>query len=121
MTFEEMTPERGPSERRNEKRKPVCCQWQPLRRSRTRGEVMAEEQVEKLMNTEYAAGFHTPIESDTLQPGLNEDVVRFISAKKNEPEWMLEWRLQAFRIRSENVNQCVANGDPSGGAGQEVR
>ena len=62
---------------------------------------MAEEQVEKLMNTEYAAGFHTPIESDTLPPGLNEDVVRFISAKKNEPEWMLEWRLQAFRIWQE--------------------
>ena len=62
---------------------------------------MAEEQVEKLMNTEYAAGFHTPIESDTLPPGLNEEVVRFISAKKNEPEWMLEWRLQAFRIWQE--------------------
>ena len=62
---------------------------------------MAEEQVEKLMRTEYAAGFHTAIESDTLPPGLNEDVVRFISAKKQEPEWMLEWRLKAFRMWQE--------------------
>ncbi|MCD8512708.1 MAG: Fe-S cluster assembly protein SufB [Nitrincola sp.] len=40
----------------------------------------------------------TEIESETLPPGLNEDVIRFISAKKNEPEWMLEWRLKAYRI-----------------------
>merc|ERR1712046_435461 len=49
----------------------------------------------------YAAGFVSEIESDTLPPGLNEDVVRFISAKNGEPEWMLEWRLKAFRIWSE--------------------
>ncbi|QEW07611.1 Fe-S cluster assembly protein SufB [Nitrincola iocasae] len=55
------------------------------------------EQVEQLINKEYAAGFHTDVESETLPPGLNEDVVRFISAKKNEPEWMLEWRLKAYR------------------------
>ncbi|KDE40583.1 MAG: Fe-S cluster assembly protein SufB [Nitrincola lacisaponensis] len=55
------------------------------------------EQVEQLIKKEYAAGFHTDIESETLPPGLNEDVVRFISAKKNEPEWMLEWRLKAYR------------------------
>ncbi len=58
---------------------------------------MAEQEVEKLIKREYAAGFHTKIDTDTLPPGLNEDVVRFISAKKGEPEWMLEWRLQAFR------------------------
>ncbi len=58
---------------------------------------MAEQEVEKLIKREYAAGFHTQIDTDTLPPGLNEDVVRFISAKKGEPEWMLEWRLQAFR------------------------
>jgi Fe-S cluster assembly protein SufB len=39
----------------------------------------------------------TDIESDTLPPGLDEDVIRFISAKKNEPEWLLEWRLEAYR------------------------
>ncbi|WP_417584120.1 Fe-S cluster assembly protein SufB [Nitrincola sp.] len=55
------------------------------------------EQVEQLIKKEYAAGFHTDVESETLPPGLNEDVVRFISAKKNEPEWMLEWRLKAYR------------------------
>jgi Fe-S cluster assembly protein SufB len=45
----------------------------------------------------YAAGFVTEIETDTLPPGLNEDVVRFLSAKKDEPEWMTEWRLAAYR------------------------
>ncbi len=54
------------------------------------------QEVEKLIKTEYAAGFHTEIESDTLPPGLNEDVIRFISARKDEPEWMLEWRLKAY-------------------------
>jgi Fe-S cluster assembly protein SufB len=54
------------------------------------------EQVEHLIKKEYAAGFHTAIDSETLPPGLNEDVIRFISAKKNEPEWLLEWRLKAY-------------------------
>ena len=55
------------------------------------------QQVENLIKKDYAAGFHSAIESDTLPPGLNEDTVRFISAKKGEPEWLLEWRLKAFR------------------------
>ncbi len=59
------------------------------------------EQVESLIRKEYAAGFHSAIESDTLPPGLNEDVVRFISEKKGEPEWLLEWRLKAFRAWQE--------------------
>ncbi|HCG80455.1 MAG TPA: Fe-S cluster assembly protein SufB [Oceanospirillales bacterium] len=46
---------------------------------------------------EYKAGFVTNIESETLPPGLDEDVVRFISAKKGEPEWLTEWRLKAYR------------------------
>ncbi|CAI8857101.1 Fe-S cluster assembly protein SufB [Methylocaldum szegediense] len=46
----------------------------------------------------YAPGFVTDLEADTLPPGLNEDVIRAISAKKNEPEFMLEWRLKAFRL-----------------------
>ena len=57
---------------------------------------MSQEQCIKAIGKEYAAGFFTNIESDTLPPGLNEDVIRFISAKKNEPEWMLEWRLKAY-------------------------
>ena len=47
---------------------------------------------------EYAYGFITDIESEKAPKGLNEDIVRFISAKKNEPAWMLEWRLEAFRL-----------------------
>lgn len=54
------------------------------------------EQVEHLIKKEYAAGFHTKIDSETLPPGLNEDVIRFISAKKNEPDWLLDWRLKAY-------------------------
>ncbi len=47
---------------------------------------------------EYAYGFVTNIESEKAPKGLNEDIVRFISKKKEEPEWMLEWRLEAFRL-----------------------
>lgn len=58
----------------------------------------AEEQtLDELTTSEYKFGFITDIESDTLPPGLNEDVIRFISQKKEEPEWMLEWRLKAYR------------------------
>ena len=58
---------------------------------------MSQEQIDQVIRKEYAAGFHTDIESDTLPPGLNEDVIRTISARKNEPEWLLEWRLEAYR------------------------
>lgn len=51
---------------------------------------------EDLIQKEYEHGFVTDIDSDTLAPGLNEDVIRHISSKKNEPEWLLEWRLKAF-------------------------
>ncbi len=53
--------------------------------------------LETLTSQEYKWGFVTPIESDTVPPGLNEDVIRLISAKKQEPEFMLEWRLRAYR------------------------
>jgi Fe-S cluster assembly protein SufB len=53
--------------------------------------------VETLVNREYKYGFVTDIESDTAAIGLSEDTVRFISARKNEPEWLLEWRLKAYR------------------------
>ena len=46
---------------------------------------------------EYEWGFTTEIESDTFPPGLNEDVIRAISAKKDEPEWLTDWRLGAYR------------------------
>jgi Fe-S cluster assembly protein SufB len=53
--------------------------------------------VETLVNKEYKYGFVTDIESDSAPKGLNEDIIRLISAKKGEPEWLLEWRLKAFR------------------------
>jgi Fe-S cluster assembly protein SufB len=53
--------------------------------------------VELLANREYKYGFVTDIESDTIPKGLNEDTIRLISEKKNEPEWMLEFRLKAYR------------------------
>ena len=55
------------------------------------------DSVLELTNREYKAGFVTDIESETLPAGLNEEIVQAISAKKNEPAWMLEWRLKAFR------------------------
>lgn len=51
----------------------------------------------ELENKEYEYGFYTDIESDTFPVGLNEGIVRALSAKKEEPEWMTEWRLEAFR------------------------
>lgn len=53
--------------------------------------------LEEITSSDYKYGFTTNIESETIPKGLSEDTVRFISAKKNEPEWMLEWRLNAFR------------------------
>jgi len=53
--------------------------------------------IESLVNKEYAYGFVTDVETDTIGRGLNEDVIRVISKKKNEPEFMLEWRLKAYR------------------------
>ncbi|HYH17287.1 MAG TPA: Fe-S cluster assembly protein SufB [Azospirillum sp.] len=55
------------------------------------------EQVRAVTEQKYKYGFATDIESDLAPKGLNEDIVRFISAKKEEPEWLLEWRLRAFR------------------------
>jgi Fe-S cluster assembly protein SufB len=54
--------------------------------------------IEELATREYKYGFVTDVEAEELPPGLNEDIVRRISAKKNEPAWMLEWRLKAFRV-----------------------
>jgi Fe-S cluster assembly protein SufB len=53
--------------------------------------------IEEFANREYDAGFVTEVEQDTLPPGLDEDVIRAISERKSEPEWMLEWRLKAYR------------------------
>ncbi len=55
------------------------------------------DQVRRIDVDQYKYGFVTDIESDKAPKGLSEDIVRFISAKKNEPDWMLEWRLGAYR------------------------
>ncbi|MEQ9263333.1 MAG: Fe-S cluster assembly protein SufB [Owenweeksia sp.] len=66
---------------------------------------MSEEKLlQEVTGSEYKYGFYTDIESDKAPPGLNEDIIRFISAKKNEPEWMTEWRLDAFR-KWEKMNE----------------
>ncbi|MBI2835495.1 MAG: Fe-S cluster assembly protein SufB, partial [Acidobacteria bacterium] len=57
----------------------------------------ATRTIEELTSKEYKYGFVTEIESETVPPGLDEDVIRLISAKKHEPEWLLDWRLKAYR------------------------
>ncbi len=57
----------------------------------------ANHEISDLIKREYGAGFVTDIETDTVAPGLNEDIIRTISAKKQEPQFMLDWRLQAYR------------------------
>jgi Fe-S cluster assembly protein SufB len=54
--------------------------------------------IEQLTNREYKYGFYSDVEAETIPKGLSEDVIRLISAKKDEPEWLLEWRLKAFRL-----------------------
>src|SRR5699024_8638797 len=58
-----------------------------------------ENELKKELETqEYEYGFTTDVEADTIPPGLNEETIRLISKKKNEPEWLTEWRLDALRI-----------------------
>jgi len=63
----------------------------------------------ELENKEYEYGFYTELDSETFPIGLNEDIVRAISKKKNEPEWMTEWRLEAFRAWQEMEEPEWAN------------
>ena len=55
------------------------------------------EIIDNIANKEYEFGFVTDIEMDILPAGLNEDTIRYISEKKKEPEWLLEWRLKGFQ------------------------
>ena len=57
----------------------------------------ATETIESLVKQEYKYGFYTDVETESAPPGLNEEIIRLISAKKKEPEWMTEWRLRAYR------------------------
>ena len=56
---------------------------------------MVTDPIDSWANQEYKYGFTTDIEADSLPPGLSEETVRFISAQKEEPAWLLEWRLKA--------------------------
>src|SRR5688572_25027096 len=58
---------------------------------------MTNHYIKQVVGKDYQYGFVTAIESDTFAPGLSEDVVRKISQRKNEPEFMLQWRLRAYR------------------------
>ena len=69
-----------------------------------------EEELKKELETkEYEYGFYTDIESDTFPKGLSEDIVIAISKKKEEPEWMTLWRLEAFRAWKEMIEPEWAN------------
>jgi len=69
----------------------------------------SQNDVEFLATQEYKFGFVTDIEQETVAPGLNEDVIRLISAKKGEPQWLLEWRLKAYRHWLKMVEPNWAN------------
>src|SRR5436309_3652364 len=58
---------------------------------------MSNQTIEQIANQDYKYGFVTDIEADQAPPGLNEDIIRLISAKKEEPQWLLDWRLKSFR------------------------
>ena len=58
----------------------------------------ATDTIEEFASKEYKYGFVSEIESDTIPIGLSEEVIRMISSKKNEPEWLLEWRLKAYKL-----------------------
>ncbi len=64
---------------------------------------------EELKTKEYEYGFYTDIESETFPIGLNEDIIRAISKKKEEPQWMTDWRLEAFEAWKEMVEPEWAN------------
>src|ERR671925_1267563 len=58
---------------------------------------MSSQTLDLLTSQEYKWGFVTDIEQEAIPAGLSEDIIRLIAAKKNEPDWMLEWRLKAYR------------------------
>ena len=57
----------------------------------------ATETIEDLVKTEYKYGFVTDVETESTPPGLSEETIRMISLKKNEPEWLTDWRLKSYR------------------------
>ena len=76
-------------------------------------QVEPNKYVKELTQEKYKYGFTTEVHTDIIERGLNEDVIRLISSKKNEPEWLLEFRLKAYRYWLTLVQQA---GDSFGGA-----
>ena len=72
----------------------------------------ANREISELIKQKYDAGFVTDIEADTVAPGLNEDIIRTISEKKQEPEFMLAWRLKAYRHWVKMVEPTPADNAP---------
>jgi Fe-S cluster assembly protein SufB len=72
-------------------------------------ELSQDELLHEVTASEYKYGFFTDVETDRVPAGLNEDVIRTISAKKNEPEWMTEWRLDAYRVWTQMTEPEWAN------------
>ncbi|MBI2058060.1 MAG: Fe-S cluster assembly protein SufB [Candidatus Yanofskybacteria bacterium] len=68
-----------------------------------------DKEVKEIVQQEYKYGFTTDIEADSAPKGLSEDIVRFISQKKAEPEWLLQWRLQAYRVWLKMTEPTWAN------------
>jgi Fe-S cluster assembly protein SufB len=77
----------------------------------TQNQNMSEEDklLHEVTTSEYKYGFYTDIESDTIPKGLNEEVIRLISEKKNEPQWLLDWRLKSFKIFQKMEEKQWAN------------
>jgi Fe-S cluster assembly protein SufB len=71
--------------------------WNPRIAERPEENVMSSEALDLLTNRDYKWGFVTDIEQEAIPAGLNEEIIRLIAAKKHEPEWMVEWRLKAYR------------------------
>ena len=69
--------------------------------------------VEEATGGDYKYGFVTDIDSEFAPKGLNEDIVRFISQKKNEPKWLLDWRLKAFRLWENRWLRHLQNHNPT--------
>ena len=80
-------------------------------KNKMKEELSEDELLEKVTTTDYKYGFTTNIQSDKIEKGINENIIRLISEKKNEPEWMLEFRLQAFKTWLEMDEPDWANID----------
>src|SRR5690606_10048970 len=75
---------------------------------------MGREAIDRALERSYDAGFVTEIEQEYAPPGLSEEIIRFISAKKSEPDWLLEYRLKAYRrfIEMEEPKWAKVNYEP---------